>query len=365
MHRFVIQTSSKELDVTPFVNALSVYKTSLSPVVQVYVSLRFDKEYVTSTDIATAKKAIVEWELQTLTKEDVVTLELQILNFSPSDPGVLGSHGGDTQQTPVLNTFGLHAIPYNSLFLWKSYEGYFDSISSETLLRDICGGTMKQLDPPSLQTLQNVYIPTMSRLRALSTVVRNYNVYNNIVFFFADLDGVYLIDSTRSINDPKKTLYYLPDWTDFQKYAGKSFARTVYVTHSYAPSSLRVPKELTLVDYTHSKLYDQSSFPISQLSSVGNFQHLVDYHDKQLRFGGSGTKATVSYPLLSSLLLRVDCSYIDPIELTVGMCVELKSEDMRFAHLSGRYIVLEMEGKYMYQTIHKQSTSLTLGRCGV
>jgi len=365
MNRFVVQTATRELDLTPLVISLSVKKSISLPVTQVFVSLRFDREYVTTDEIASCKKAIVEWELQTLTKEDVITLELQIVGFEPTDAGVLGSYGGEPQTTPVLSTLGLHAIPYTSLFLWKAYEAFYDSVSSESLIREICGGNLKRLDPPQISTLRSVYLPTMNRLQALSTVVRRYNVYNQLVFFVADLDGSYLIDSTRSMNDPVKELYYLPDLTDFSRYAGKSFAQMVHVLHSYAQSSMKVPQTLACVDLTHDQLYLQNEFPFTQLSTLGGFKHLFDTFDKKRVFGGSSVKASMSSELFSSLMLHVSCSYIDPVGLVPGMCVEFKSEDTRFAHLSGRYLVLEFSGTYAFQTVHKQSTTIVLGRCGI
>ena len=269
-------------------------------------------------------------------KDEFVTAKLYVSDISSQSVGALTTSDVDTknkdERVPHYLDTNVTCYLQDALIAKEAISLFKEQVSTEKLLKDIVKRP-KYISPPSVTTLKNVFIPSVSRLDALSYVIYTYGVYDSPVFVSYDIEGFYLY-SLKDISKLPLKVVYLPDPKRSKVPQDSIPLQYVHSFYSASTRSFYAPTIIPVVDYSHTSLTTTRSLQY-------NNYHLHDSLVGPLHFGSPhGQKYLYDELFLEGCSLIAQTEFmLDPRTLILGTKVEFFTDETRFAHLQGLYVL--------------------------
>ena len=332
--------SGTQIVLTNRVVDLVILKTQDSITPSFTFTFKIDDDLQVSQDFFMLKDIEIFWtipkSLSFKEADEFITAKLYVSDISTQSIGLLTAADTDTSQkdesTPRYLDTKIVCYLQDALIAKESISLFSEQVSTEKLLRDIVKRP-KYISPPTLSTLKNVFIPSMDRLSALSYVVCTYGTYDSPVFASYDIDGFHLY-ALKDTQPTRLKFVYLPNPVSSRVPQDSIPIRMVQSFYSASIRSFYSPSTIPAIDYSHTTLYTSKSIKYQT-------NHLHEQLVGSTLFGAPQRLKHLYDELFlegNTLMIQTDFM-IDPRTLVLGTKVEFFTDETRFAHLQGVYVL--------------------------
>jgi len=300
------------------------------------LNLRIEDDVVLSKDFALLKDLYIEWQIPKGDQFEVFSGEFLVLNVMSANVGALSS-GRDTFNRHKDNSIA--AITKESIVAKDVVSLYTTNVNVTKLIRDIVKAKVAYISPPDTQVLESVYIPKMTRLEALSTLVYTYGCYKSPVFVQYDIDGFHLFAFGKPLPPSLKFAYHINDPSLSSLPKDSIPLRFAAMKCGYQDPSFNTPQHVNIIDYTNSSFASKKSIEVlsKRLGSGRNVFALPGY---QWYTNSNQANIVIDEAYLNSVSISCYTDIaVDIRKCKLGQVVSFFTDEVRFKHHQGDYTI--------------------------
>ena len=339
--------SGKEMDVTNCESIIEIIKSETNYATQIYFTIRLPEK--TLTDMFDNMPSHIKLEIE---KDDHFfqlvennNILLRIISIKPQYTNMLSFDEATTKDAPIIDVV-FHTIPDKAIYDKAQVCISKENINSEGIINAVCESVpLKYLSPPEKKTFRQIFIPSMTRLQALSYVINVCGVYNTPVFYTHDIDGPYLYCLKDTNSKIENTLHYI-DHAKFTPTHKDHLVHPVFPTSAYQSTYYELPKQWTSFLYTDTKLYEKKKTKLTEINvpSLGKVNEKMQQEIKNYCYietnNNDSRKSEISTVLTNAYTLTAYLTKVGGLKnFRPGVCLKFKTDDSRYIKFNNNYVI--------------------------